>query len=445
MISSYRTVTEVLMISFCAALVLGCGDTFRPTINVQPGTTGDPSNLQQAVVLATNPAGDGSDTHIDVSGDTNVGVVTVGVNPVFVGKAGARAFVINSFNGNANTVSIYLALLPQSSVVSTVTLPTTSPTPSDIKPVAGSSGGSNSNVYIADSAINAVTLIALNNLVATGNIQVGTEPVAVAGNGNLNKVYVVNHGSDNVTVISTVDNTVQGIPIDMGTGAQPIWAVMSDDGTQVFVINQGANSVKVIDTATDTVVATITGFSSPNYAVYNNRFKRLYVSNTGNNTIGVIRSDANPPAALPSPITLTGTPTSLAVLPDGSRVYAALGNCPAGTNQLNFVSTVTNPGNCLGNTVAVVDAQALRQTKTITVGSGAVSIDASSDSTRVYVANAHNANVSIIRTATDTELLNAQGQPARISTPEQNLACLNPGSCPPNGTPQIPFMVKAFP
>src|SRR5436305_5093305 len=142
MISSYRTVSAVLMIAFCAVLVLGCGDTFRPTISVQPGTTGDPSNLQQALVLATNPAGNGSDTHIDVSGDTNVGVVTVGVNPIFVGKAGARAFVINSFNGNANTVSIYLALLPQSSLISTVTLPTTSPTPSDIKPIAGASGRS---------------------------------------------------------------------------------------------------------------------------------------------------------------------------------------------------------------------------------------------------------------------------------------------------------------
>src|SRR5947209_2649845 len=163
MISSYRTVTAVLMIAFCAVLVLGCGDTFRPTINVEPTPTGDPSSLQQALVLATNPA------------------------------------------------------------------------------------------------INAVTLIITNNLVASGNIPVGTEPVAVAGNANNGKVYVVNHGSNNVSVISTVDNSVIGSPI--AVGSQPIWAVMSDDGTQVFVINQGGNSVTVIDTATDTVSDTITGYS----------------------------------------------------------------------------------------------------------------------------------------------------------------------------------------
>ncbi|PYP86643.1 MAG: hypothetical protein DMG65_18590 [Candidatus Angelobacter sp. Gp1-AA117] len=443
MISSYRTVTAVLMIAFCAVLVLGCGDTFRPTINVEPTPTGDPSSLQQALVLATNPAGNGSTTHINVSGDTNVGVVTVGSNPVFLGKDAARAFVVNSFNGTANTVSLYLALLPSSPALTTVTLPTTSPTPSDIKPVAGGFGGTNGNIYIAESAINAVTLIITNNLVASGNIPVGTEPVAVAGNANNGKVYVVNHGSNNVSVISTVDNSVIGSPI--AVGSQPIWAVMSDDGTQVFVINQGGNSVTVIDTATDTVSATITGFSSPNYAVYDSRFKRLYVSNTGNNTIGVIRSDVSPPAALPSPIAVSGTPTSVAVLSDGSRVYAALGNCPAGTNQLNFVATITNPGNCLGNTVAVIDSQALHQTKTITVGSGAVSVDASSDASKVYVVNAHDATASIIRTASDTELLNAQGQPARVHAPEQNLSCINPSSCPPSGTPQIPFMVKAFP
>ena len=40
-------------------------------------------------------SGHGSDTHIDVSGDSSVGIVPVGVNPVFLGKTSNRAFVIN--------------------------------------------------------------------------------------------------------------------------------------------------------------------------------------------------------------------------------------------------------------------------------------------------------------------------------------------------------------
>src|SRR5215472_143131 len=119
MISSMRTVWAVLAIAICAALVVGCGNTFRPTISFQTQPGGDPAPLGNAVVLSTNPAGGGSDTHINVSGDTNVGVVNVGANPVFIGKALGRAFVING----DNTVTVYIALLPTSIVASQITLP----------------------------------------------------------------------------------------------------------------------------------------------------------------------------------------------------------------------------------------------------------------------------------------------------------------------------------
>ena len=435
MISSYRTVSAVLMIAIFAALMAGCGDVFRPTINVEPKPAPDPASPAQAIVLSTNPAGNGSNTHINVGGDTNVGVVTVGPNPVFLGKNGGRAFVINGNNGVANTVTLYLALFPLSTGINTVTLPS-----SDTNPVAGGFGGSLANVYIANSGSNNVSLIPSNNVVAAGDVSVGTQPVAIAGNSNSSKVYVVNRGSNNVTVISTVDNTVVGAPI--AVGSQPVWGVMSDDGALVFVVNQGGNSVTVIDTATDTAFPALTGFSSPNFAVYDNRLKRVYVSNTGSNTISIIKADVTPPVKLPD-ITVSGTPTSVAVLPDGTRAYAALGNCPAGINHLTLLTTVTS-GGCLGNSVSVIDAVGLRESKVITVGSGAVSIDASSDSTKVYAVNSHDATISIIKTASDSEVTNSSGQPLRIQAPQQSLSCANPSSCPTNVT-QIPFMVRTFP
>src|SRR5437764_2065316 len=225
MISSYRTVSAVLMIAIFAALMAGCGDVFRPTINVEPKPAPDPASPAQAIVLSTNPAGNGSDTHINVGGDTNVGVVTVGLNPVFLGKNGSRAFVINGNNGVANTVTLYLAQFPLATAINTVTLPS-----SDTNPVAGGFGGSLANVYIANSGSNNVSLIPSNNVVAAGDVPVGTQPVAVAGNSNSSKVYVVNRGSNNVSVISTVDNTVVGAPI--AVGSQPVWGVMSDDGAR---------------------------------------------------------------------------------------------------------------------------------------------------------------------------------------------------------------------
>ena len=124
-------------------------------------------------------------------------------------------------------------------------------------------------------------------------------------------------------------------------------------------------------------------------------------------------------------------------------LLVGLGNCPAGINHLTLLTTVTS-GGCLGNSVSVIDAVGLRESKVITVGSGAVSIDASSDSTKVYAVNSHDATISIIKTAGDSEVANSSGQPLRIQAPQQSLSCANPSSCPTNVT-QIPFMVRTFP
>src|SRR5262249_41699765 len=159
------------------------------------------------------PSSNGTDMHIDVSGDTVVGIVPTGPNPVFLGLGSNRTFVIN---GN-NTVTSYITLLPTSSTISTVVLPG-----STSGPIGGgtSSGG---NFYPANSGSNDVTFISVGVLAAVQAIPTGSQPVAIAGNAANSKIYVVNHGSNDVTVISTTDNAViKTIPV----GSQPIWGVM---------------------------------------------------------------------------------------------------------------------------------------------------------------------------------------------------------------------------
>src|SRR5438552_568633 len=118
-----RTIPAVFLLTisivFGVFFIVGCGQTFRPTIIpvVKPG--GDPSNLGHAVVLSTNPTGNGSTMHINTSGDTNVGVVTVGANPIFLAKGGGRALIING----DNTATLYIALLPTLSAITTAALP----------------------------------------------------------------------------------------------------------------------------------------------------------------------------------------------------------------------------------------------------------------------------------------------------------------------------------
>jgi DNA-binding beta-propeller fold protein YncE len=262
-----------------------------------------------------------------------------------------------------------------------------------------------------------------------------TNPVMIAGNAANNKIFVVNQnsGSGTVTEISTIDNTViKDIPV----GSQPVWAVMSSDGLFVFVVNQGDGTVSVIDTSLDIVLPCVVGpscpsgnaikvgttaASSPNFAFYEPTLKRVYVTNTGEQTVTVIKANGidlgSNPQVLPSKIAdipLSGFPTSITALTDGTKAYAALGNCPAGVNHL---SLPTNLGSCLGNLVSVIDVVGLRETGTIGVGPGAVSIDASSDASRVYVISAN--DITTVRddvhapNCTDTLCLSGPVQPDR--------------------------------
>ncbi|MBZ5506515.1 MAG: YncE family protein [Acidobacteriia bacterium] len=390
--SRFKSLWLLLGTAIFVMVAVGCNDTLRQFIVPVPSPTGDPGTLAHAITLSTNPivptpaiSADGSDLHIDVSGDTNAGIVPVGINPVFLGKTSNRVFIINS--GDASTpptVSIYIALLPQSATVSTVTLPATS-----LGPIAGATSSSN-NIYIANRISNNVDVISASVLAVTTTLSVGTEPVMIAGNTANNKVFVVNHGSNNVTEISTIDDSVvKTIPV----GSQPIWGVMSTDGLFVFVVNQGDGTVSVIDTSLEIVIATIAVGPSPNFAFYESKLKRVYVSNTGNNTISVIKANGidlgSIPQVLPvklADITLSGSPTSVTALSDGTRAYAALGNCPAGVNHTTILTAAPS---CAGNLVSVIDVVGLRESGTITVGAGAISLDASGDASRVFVISAN--------------------------------------------------------
>jgi|GEM_PF-908041 len=405
---------------FCGAgalllLAMGCNDTLRQFITPIPPPTGDPGALAHAVTLSTNPAtdGDGSDMHVNVSGDTSVGIVPVGISPVFLGKAGSQLFVINdgdTTNPSAvtpPTVSFYIALLPQSRVTTT-TLPAPPSPDAAVKPVAGGTS-STGNIFIANRDSNNISVISANVLAVTATVPLPASdagPVMIAGNSANNQIFVVNQQSGTVTQISTLDNTVvRSIPV----GSRPIWGVMSADGLFVFVVNQGDGTVSVIDTSSGTIVPCTTGpscpggnaikvgagaASSPNFAFYDPKLQRVYVSNTGENTISVINangiSSTNPPVKLKD-IPVSGTPTSVTALANGTRAYAALGNCTPGVNHTTLLdaSAANNLASCNGNLVSIIDAVGLRESGTLTVGAGAVSIDSSADSSKVFVISAH--------------------------------------------------------
>lgn len=455
MIPTRKSLWLALLTGVIMLLASGCNDTLRQFITEVPGPAGNPGTISNAIVLSTNPAvptdgtvAVGSDLHIDVSGDSVAGIVPVGPNPVFLAKTLTKVFILN---GDA-TVSSYQALLPEGATASTTILPAGT--------VALAGGfSSTGNFFVADQGGGVNVLNASVNAV-TDTLTVGTNPVMVAGNGANNKIYVLNNGSDDVTVISTIDNFVSKTISTLdsvnhsGQSAHPIWGVMAPDGVHVFIVNQGDGVdpgwVTVIDTLLDEKIATIDVGISPNYAVFDPTNQRLYVSNTGSPFISVIKANGIDLANRIVPTKIADIPipapaVSVAALQDGSRAYAAMGGCPAGTNHTNLVSgPAPQLPSCTGNQVAVIDVQALALKKVITVGAGAVSIDAAANSSRVYVVGAnvmagaaHAANVSIINTGDDSVV-------GTIPIPQQSLGCQNTTACPQNET-QIPFMVRVVP
>ena len=476
--ASLRAIWLLAGLGVLMLLAAGCNDTLRQFIVPIPPPTGDPGALAHAITVSTNPApsSNGSDLHIDVSGDTNVGIVTVGPNPVFIGTTSNQAFVINSGDPSTPpTVSVYIALNPQGATVSTVTLATTGP--DAVKTPVAAATSSTGNIYVANRDSDNVSVISAGVLAVTATIPLpaNSHPVMIAGNAANNKIFVVNQGNKTangtVSIISTIDNTVVGSPLTVGVA--PVWAVMSTDGLFVFVVNQGDGTVSVIDTSLEIVLpcsgpSCIGGnairvgssaSSSPNFAFYEPKLKRLYVSNTGENTVSVIKANGidlgSVPQVLPEKlkdVPVSGAPTSVTALSDGTRAYAALGNCAVGVNHTTLVSkdpadAGQTLSSCNGNLVSVIDAVALTEKKTITVGVGPISIDASRDASRVYVVNSHDTvtgssgthpagTISDISTNTDSVVM------VKLA-PQQDPKCAVSSTvfCPV----QTPFMVRTFP
>ena len=370
------------------ALLVGCGDVYRPVANpiLKPG--GDPQARRIALVVSNNNGSPGMATSIDVSGDTNIGNFAVGRGPTFASflAGSATAMVANK---NDDTVAA-ISTLSQGSVVVVVTLPSGS------APVylAGNTPGI---AYVANSGTNNVGVITTGSNVLQTLIPVGRTPVALAQTPDTSLLYSVNKGDGTVSAISGTDNSVLAtIPV----GSSPVAAVVNSDGKTLYVLNQGSGTISAINIASNTVVATVPTGPSPRTLMFESSRRRLYVGNTGSNTISVYDADVG--VTLLKTVTVDAGPASIAPLPDGTRVYVANAGC---ADAINLTA-------CSGTTVSVVDAVSLAVRKTINVGSAPVSLAADNASTKVVVANRDSNSISSIRTSDDTVInTNASGAP----------------------------------
>lgn len=392
-VSFLRVAAAAAVLAVMALYIAGCGETYRPIITPNPQPGGDPQGSRRAITIAKNDAGNGAADIIDVSGDSVLLDLYVGVNPAMgtFSLGGGAAFVVNRGSQTLSVVPVY-----GGTNVTTVSLPLTSDPVS-----AGISGG---YLYVADQANNVVDIVNSAN-VMIGTISVGTTPVAIGQSPDGTKAYVVNQGDSTVSVITTNSNVVS-TTINVGAAGvtSPAAIASSSDGKWLMVSGNGSGNVAIIDTSTYAVTAAPVG-TGPTQVVFDPHLLRFYVVNTGGNSLSVFDESSGTAVNFLATVSVGAAPSSVAVLNDGSRAYTA------------------NTGD---GTVTVVNVQSLTVSKTIpNVATGAQVVKwiaASSDAKKVYVAvygsnqTTDPGNTTIIATSNDTPI-------AQIAPPQTDLNC----------------------
>jgi YVTN family beta-propeller protein len=414
-----RKLRYLLPVLCLFGIELGCGDYYRPVANPIIGQGGTPQTTHYAFVLNNNPIGASSTLQVDVSGDTNLQVQPTGAGAV------AESFLANNngalltANSLADSVSEFTTII-SFSPVTTINLPVgsrpirlTSTSPGFMY-VLNSSGNTNCPNTGSVSVINTSVLTVIDT------VCVGPNPLAFAQLPNGTKIYIANQGNNSVSVFDPGSGQITStITQSMGLGLNPVFVIANPDSNYVFVVNQGdgtnPGSLSIITSSNDQVVTNVPLGVGPTFAYVDNHLLRLYVTNSGSNSVSVfdlatINTNNNPVLPTLATVNVGSGPVGVTALPDGTRFYTA---------------------NSMSNDVTVVSATSFAVLKTIPVGQTPVWITSEPTSTKVYTANKNSGNISIIQTVNDSLVSN-------MAVPQQDPNCSS--SC----ALQQPTMILTF-
>jgi YVTN family beta-propeller protein len=406
-----RRITVIAIFLVFVLMELGCGEQYRPIANpiVSPG--GQPQNTHFAYVLNYNPSGNGSNTKIDVSGDTNLQVVTTGLGSVAQSFQGAISGAIFVANRDSDTVSEF-SLLSTPSVTNIGLNPGSRP--------VNLAASTTTQMYVVNSGATSVcpltgsvSVITTSALVVTSTVCVGVNPGPIVQLPNGGNVYVANLGDSSISVYSpTSQSVVATLTAANGLHQNPVSLVASADGNYVFVVTQGngggPGALDIINTTTFAIGGTVPLGISPTFGYLDTVLNRLYVTNTGSNSVTVFDVSnvvlaASPPITTLATVNVGSAPVSVAALPNGRSVYVA---------------------NSVSNDVSVVNSNNLIVVATVPVGQVPRFIATEPSSSKVYTANAGSGTISIINTVNNTVVLN-------MPAPQQDPTCdIKVSTCP---------------
>jgi len=441
---SLRRVGGLAAVALATLLWISCGDIYRPVVIPTTLTPPNPANFHAVFSINANVAVNfGTAMQIDVSGDSDIGVANMGVNPthagilpnnsrVFVASSGGTscppaADAITAFTPAADsttatglgapvTFSLPSVGTSQSSGIAsisetgnqvTVTLSGALSnaqvgTPIEISGVPGVSGVSPYNGCFPIVAVNGTTIQYVNptaGLAATsgGNATVPAYcpylPDFVATSQN-NAVYVANYGSesglncglantDSVALLSAVTNTIANI-VYLAAGSHPVAMAETPNALNLYVLNQGNNTVLDLSPIDLTTLTTISVGNTPVWAAVRPDGQRLYVITQGDGQLYTIRTDTNAIVSQQS----VGGPGANYVVYDRSRNRLYVANPSAGA--IYIFGATTDPPTPMGSATG---ALAIPAPPPCAASAGVcgpvmpVSVAALPDGSRFYVAS----------------------------------------------------------
>lgn len=280
---------------------------------------------------------------IDTTADTVIDTITVGTRPIGVAITpdGKRVYVTNQFDDSVSVINT-----TTNSVIETILVGN--------RPLIVAITPDGTRAYVSNFGDNTVSVIDTESNNVSDIITEGpfSEPfsrpfgIAIANTSRGVRAYVANSGNNTVFEIdanansSTFNTVIRSYPI---TGVSPIDAAITPEGTGVYFTNVLSNDVTRIDTTTENQITIQVGDAPSGVGtVKTTAGTRVYVLNSGSNTISVIDADPNSPTFETVIATISKgvgfSPSDAEGTPDGTKVYVPNNF----SNNVSVIDTATN-------------------------------------------------------------------------------------------------------
>jgi DNA-binding beta-propeller fold protein YncE len=398
-----------------AALIAGCGSTYRPVVTpINPSGPAPQVSSYAIVISAPSPTTPGIVTVIDYSGDSALAFAPIGPGPgtFTLDALGANGYTINSDHTLSN---FPISSTIQAKQVLYTTLPSTAEPVNLFSPTSG--------MWAADLDGNIADVFGGFPQAFRLSIPVATSPTLIAGPSSV--------GQRNFAISQNIA-TPTGVDCNTSPRTQP------------------TGTVDTLEVASYTVSANIPVGKCPVYAVENPDTKRFFVLNRGDDTITVINSQDNTLDTCTPFVNQAGqTVHCHPTLPLSTASLTAANapvNCNIATNPTCGMRSVAGPvyaeynqataqlvvADYDGGTISVIDvsedeygndSSTFGTTYTIPVGNNPASVTVLADGTRAYTANQADETVTIVTLNNHTveKTLPITGHPRTVVSTENSL------------------------